>query len=209
MSLSMCPGSVSLWIGGLKTGDAEAARKLWERYFDRLVHLTRDKLRAVRSVGGDQDEEDVALSTINSVCLGAVNGKFPRLGDRDDLWALLVVISARKALNQARDQRRQKRGGGRVRSEADLAAADAEEQSALAEIVGQEPSPEFAAIVAESYERRFAELGDATLRQIALMRLEGYGNDEIAAKRGCTGRTVLRKIEVIRHRWLGAEAASL
>jgi DNA-directed RNA polymerase specialized sigma24 family protein len=204
----MSQGSVTQWIGGLKTGDEEAARKLWERYFHRLVHLARDKLRAVRKVGVGPDEEDVALSAINSVCYGAVNGKFPRLGDRDDLWALLVVISARKVLNRARCQRRQKRGGGRVRSAADLAMLDPEEQSALAEIVGQEPSPEFAAIVAEAYDRRLAELGDATLRQIALMRLEGYTNDEIAANLGCTVRTVLRKIEVIRHRWLSAEEAA-
>jgi DNA-directed RNA polymerase specialized sigma24 family protein len=200
----MSQGSVTEWIGGLKAGDEEAARKLWERYFHRLVHLARDKLLAFRKVGVGQDEEEVALSAINSVCLGAVNGKFPRLGGRDDLWAILVVISARKVLNRARSQRRQKRGGGRVRSMADLATPDPEEQSALAEIVGQEPSPEFAAIVAEAYERRLAELGDATLHQIALMRLEGYANDEIAAKLGCTVRTVLRKIEVIRHRCLGA-----
>ena len=41
-------GSVTRWIGDLVAGDAagSAAQKLWERYFDRLVHLARDRLRA-------------------------------------------------------------------------------------------------------------------------------------------------------------------
>jgi hypothetical protein len=34
------------------------------------------------------------------------------------------------------------------------------------------------------------------------MRLEGYNNDEIAARLDCVRRTISRKLELIRRRWL-------
>ena len=35
---------VTRWIEGLKAGDEAAVADLWNRYFDRLVHLARQKL---------------------------------------------------------------------------------------------------------------------------------------------------------------------
>jgi DNA-directed RNA polymerase specialized sigma24 family protein len=52
--------SVTQWLDRLKAGDPDAAQKLWERYFGRLVGLARKKLRAVPRRAAD--EEDVALS---------------------------------------------------------------------------------------------------------------------------------------------------
>ena len=43
----------------------------------------------------DFDEEDVALSVFQSLCDGVKSGKFSRLDDRVNLWALLVVITSR------------------------------------------------------------------------------------------------------------------
>ena len=37
--------SVTVWIDSLKAGDADAAQKLWQRYFETLVRLARDRLR--------------------------------------------------------------------------------------------------------------------------------------------------------------------
>jgi len=103
--------SVTVWIASLKVGDADAAEKLWQRYFETLVRLARDRLRgAPRTVA---DEEDAALNAFDSFVRGAARGRYPRLHDRDDLWRLLVVITERKASYQARRERRQKRGGGK------------------------------------------------------------------------------------------------
>ncbi len=56
--------SVTVWIASLKAGDADAAQKLWQRYFETLVRLARDRLRgAPRTVA---DEEDAALSAFDS-----------------------------------------------------------------------------------------------------------------------------------------------
>ena len=54
----------------------------------------------------------MALSAFDSFCRNAERGRFPQLADRDSLWRLLVVITARKAAHLVRDETRQKRGGG-------------------------------------------------------------------------------------------------
>src|SRR3954468_3321734 len=104
-------GSVTGWLDGLKAGDPEAARLLWARYFEDLVRLARSRLRGLRR--GAADEEDAALSAFDSLCHRARDDRFPRLGDREDLWRVLVTITTRKAANLAQRERRIKRGRGR------------------------------------------------------------------------------------------------
>jgi DNA-directed RNA polymerase specialized sigma24 family protein len=198
-------GSVTRWIGDLIARDDPdtAARKLWERHFDRLVHLARDRLRARPC--GPADAEDAALSAFDSFCRGAAAGRFPRLDDRDDLWALLVTITTRKAAEQVRRERRLKRGGGRVHGEQELSKAGPEGGGGLDELVGREPTPELAAMMAEEYIHLLGRLPDETLRRIAAWKLEGYSNEEIAARLGCGRRTVERKLGVIRSSWRAEE----
>src|SRR5262245_31843286 len=107
-------GSATRWIGDLKAGGDSAAQHLWERYFHRLVHLARARLRAARRAGAIADEEDAALSAFDSFCRGATAGRFPQLADRNGLWRLLVVITLRKVMDQAVRQSARKRGGGRL-----------------------------------------------------------------------------------------------
>ena len=102
-------GSVSRMLDGLRAGDETTVRKLWERYFHRLVGLARKKLQNTPRRAAD--EEDVAQSAFASFWRRAQQGQFPQLEDRDDLWHLLMVITVRKAINQAKSERRQKRGG--------------------------------------------------------------------------------------------------
>lgn len=195
-------GSVTLWVGDLKAGDHDAAQKLWERYFDKLVNVARSKLRAARRPGVDEDEEDAALSAFESLCDGAAHGRFPKLADRDDLWRLLVVITARKAVDQMQRRGRQKRGGGRVVGESALAGSNPDnELGGLDQMIGAEPTPEFAAMVAEEHRRLLDLLGDDTLRKIAVWKMEGYTNEEIRQKLGCSLRTVANKLELIRRTW--------
>jgi RNA polymerase sigma factor (sigma-70 family) len=192
--------SDTYWIGQLKAGDPAAAQALWQRYFERLVRLAQKKLRATpRRVA---DEEDVALSAINSFCLGAARGKFPQLVDRDDLWRLLVTITARKALRQAQHAQRQKRGQGKVRGESVFLQADAsEQQHGIDQVVGQEPTPAFAAELTEEFRRLLDSLGDAMLRQVAVLKMQGYENEEIAKQLGWSVRMVERRLQLIRKKW--------
>src|SRR5947209_7209738 len=167
-------GSVTIWIGDLKAGGDAAAQPLWERYCERLVRQARKGLRAApRAVA---DEEDAALSAFDSFCRGVREGRYPQLADRDDLWRLLVVITARKALDLLARQGRLKHGGGKLTGESGLDDADAA-GGGIAQVVGHEPTPEFAAEVAEECRRLLDKLGDDELRTIAVGKMEGYTSE--------------------------------
>lgn len=183
--------SVTAWIADLKAGEANAAEQLWERYFHRLVGFARRKLAA--SPRRAADEEDVALSAFKSLCLGAADGRFPELSDRDNLWPLLVVLTSHKAHDHLKAEGRKKRGGGRSTT----AAADAK---AIEALLSREPSPEFATQMAEFCESLLGRL-DEQHRKIAELKLEGHSNHEIAERLRCGLRTVERRLELIRRVW--------
>jgi DNA-directed RNA polymerase specialized sigma24 family protein len=176
-----CEGSVSNMLGGLKAGGNVdvLARELWGRYFDRLVRLARARLAATPR--GPSDEEDVALCVFDSFVRGAVGGRFPLVADREDLWKLLVTITARKVSNLRRHEGQLKRGGGRVVTGAELVRGEPGGGDPLARVAASEPTPEFAAAFIDELRSRFGELRDESLRVTALLRMEGHSNEEIAA----------------------------
>jgi len=141
--MSTPPGNDShtIWVEQLRGGHPDAAQKLWQAYFERLVRLARQRVQGrMRRVA---DEEDLALSAFNSFCEGIEAGRFPQINDREDLWRLLVTITLHKVLHLVRDQGRQKRGGlGHVFDSSDRPP---EELAAIDRVVGREPSPEFVA----------------------------------------------------------------
>jgi DNA-directed RNA polymerase specialized sigma24 family protein len=194
---------VTLWLGQLKEGDPEGAAKLWRRYFESLVKLAQKRLRGTARIVAD--EEDAALSAFDSFVRGAARGRYPRLDDRDDLWRLLVVITDRKALDQAQHERRRKRGGGKVRIIPQEVHGESQ-NGGLRDLEGAEPSPEFAALVADQCRELMARLSDDSLREVARLRMEGYSIEEVASRLGCSLRTVARKLEIIRRTWLDEKA---
>jgi DNA-directed RNA polymerase specialized sigma24 family protein len=192
-------GSVTHWIRRLQAGDAAAAQPLFERYFGPMVRLARARLHGRPNCV--RDEEDVALSAFASFCRRAGQGKFPKLTGGDNLWPLLVVITSRKAANELQRARRKKRGGA-VGGEP--AVADDEftaEERGMEQLADTEPTPDFAALMAEEFERLLDLLPDAKLRAIALLKMDGYSHSEIAAKLGCVEDTVGRKLKVIKSLW--------
>ena len=202
------PASVSGWLEPLKKGDAEAAIVLWDRYCERLVRLAREKLRRRNASRCVADEEDIALSAFNSLCLGARNGRFPDLADRGGLWGLLVFITAQKAADWVEFSRRKKRGGGKVRGHSAVEGGEGSSPvPAFDRFFAQAPGPETLHIWAAEYERLLERLGDATLRNIAELRVQGHTVDEIADKLSVARRTVHRKLNLIR-KILSAEFAS-
>jgi DNA-directed RNA polymerase specialized sigma24 family protein len=195
-------GSVTVWIRKLDAGDQVAFQQIWEGYYRRLVGLARRKLRGLP--GGAVDGEDVALSAFDSFFRGAEEGRFPKLSDRHDLWQVLVLLASRKAVNQVKRELRARRGGGRVVQASALAAgAEEEEEPLFAALIGREPEPAFAAEVAEEFRRLLGRLPDDALqlRSVAVWKLEGYTNEEIAGKLGRSLATVERRLGLIRRTW--------
>lgn len=194
-------GSVTHWIRELQAGNHAAAQKLWEKYFHRLIALARTKLRnRPRRVA---DEEDVALSAFNSFFGGVERGRFPQLADRDDLWQLLVMITGRKAADLVQQECRLKRGGGKVRGDSAFMSLQGamESEDGIEQVLGSEPTPEFAAQVADECRHLLAVLDDDELRAIARWKMEGYTNAEIAQKLGYVTVTIERRLRLIRSIW--------
>lgn len=191
--MSLDDGSITRALRALQGGDRDPVRRLWEEYFHRLVGLARGKLE--RSARSASDEEDVALSAFASFCRRAERGEFPHLEDREGLWRLLFVITVRKAINRAKHDQRARRGGGRVAPATDLDDLD------LQAAVLREPTPEEAAQMDEDFRGLLDSLGDETLRSVAVWKLQGYTNAEIATRLDCVESTVERKLRAIRALW--------
>lgn len=188
------------WIDRLRAGDGRAAQAVWTTYFDKLVALARHKLASIPLRVAD--EEDVALSALESFCRGVVADKFPRLDDQLDLWKVLVTITARKALAQRRRHFSKKRGGGKILGESVFLPDPADPQAGegIDQVLGREPTPELAATFAEQCSRLLGRL-DEMQRPIALLKMDGFTNQEIADRLDLALRTVERRLERIRQIW--------
>jgi len=184
------------WMNELRDGNSVAAQQLWQTYYHQLVILARRKLDGRAQLGAD--EEDVALSALKSFCRGIEAGRYPQIEDPGNLWKLLMKITLHKAFHLLRDQNCQKRGGDWKRLDS---TGEDDSESVLGQIAGHEPSPELAAQFAEEYERLMHKLPNATLTEVAVLRMEGYSNAEIAARLGKTERTVERKLNLVRQIW--------
>src|SRR5262249_36797955 len=172
----------------------------WQRYFENLFNLARQKLHGAAQRMADQ--EDVALSAFDSFCRGAEQGRFPQLADRNDLWRLMVVITVRKAVDLRTHENRQKRGGGHLLDEAALGGFSDSGGGGIDRVAGPGATPEFAAQVAGEGRRLPGFVDDGVLPSVALWKMEGYSPEEIAEKLGCVPRTVERKLRVIRSLWV-------
>ncbi len=191
-------GSVTRWIRDFRGGDPAAFEELWRRYFDRLVAMAT---RLASSVG-----EDAALSAFHSFHRRTRRGDFPNLDDRDDLWVQLMTLTRQKIIDTRRRDHALKRGGGvKTFRESELPGAQEEDRGefGLAEIVGKEPDPEFAAIMTEQCCRLLASLGDDQLREIALLKMGLHTHQEIADRFGRSLSWVNRKLDLIRTVWEG------
>ncbi len=186
------PGLIARWLDDLRAGEGEAARRLWDCYFDRMVSLARAELRSRRREAVE-DEEDAALIAFDSFCRGLARGRFEKLHDSDDLWRLLALLTVRKARDQLERQSARKRGGGRV-----SVVEPPDLRDELDHLAGREPTPELAAMVADEYVHLGNDLGDESLRRVLDLRMDGYTREEIAERLGCAVRTVGRKLEMIR-----------
>jgi DNA-directed RNA polymerase specialized sigma24 family protein len=168
----------------LRCADDDAARAVFERFASRLIALARGRLgaRLRRKV----DPEDVVQSAFRSFFAA---GGYP-VESWDNLWSLLVVITLRKVNRRVAYFRAACRDVDREAAAPGDAAPDWEALSG-------EPTPEAAAILAETVENLLARLKEWE-RSIVTMTLEGYAPAEISAKIGRSERTVYRVLEQIK-----------
>ncbi len=197
------PGSVTRLIAQIASGGSgereAAAAAIWKRYRERLFALARHHLRP--RVRRREDEDDVLQNMYKSFCLRARQGEF-QLDSRAALWDLLAAMTVNKARHVLTFHTRKKRHVEREHAGAGGPLGDSEiDESLIEQLRSLEPGPEDAVELAEGLERRLDALGDPGLAQLALWKLEGYTNQEIAVKLECVERTVERKLVLIRRKW--------
>ena len=183
MQAAIVNDSVTGVLLQLQRGERSNVDLLLQRYLHRLIGLAASKL-------GGQPElvdyaEDVALSSLKSLCLGVEQGRFAELRDRDELWRLLATITVRKSISLMRSQRNTSQAS----------------ELQLAQILSCEPDPAETQVMESYISELFEMLDDDELRQIAKLKIDGYKNAEIAKKLGCVERTIERRLHRIRNIW--------
>ena len=176
---------ITRWFERAKQGDDEALEQLWHAYFFQLVRLAKKQFSSVATTVADED--DIAQNAMLSFFLRARNGQFPDLNDREGLWKLLISITLNKARAFARKEHRRRDLWQKEISGANFRTG--------------EPSPEFAAEFVDRFQYLLGLLKDDFLRKVAIAKLDGYSNQEIADQTGKSLPTIERKLRLIRDTW--------
>ncbi len=182
-------------LRAVRDGEVDACEKLWKRYSQRVERLAAGWLK--RFAGTISfGEEDVAVSTFAELVSGLESGRFRQLAGSDDLWRLMAVIAIRKARERLRNEQTLKRSGGEGvltlsldDSDAGLVATD------------RAIRPELSAIMVEELGRYLRALNDTELEQVVLMKLDGFGNAEIATEMNYSRSTIQRMLNTVRILW--------
>jgi DNA-directed RNA polymerase specialized sigma24 family protein len=187
-------------LDSVRDGDDQAIATLWDDYYQQLVRIAAKRLPTnLRRTG---DEEDIALSAFNSFIAGIRQDNFPDLSGRDNLWGLLITLTGRKVHAHLRHQTRQKRGGGTVRGESVfLDHAGDLKAGGIGGVTGGGQPADIHAELAEACDQLLSQLDDEQLKQIAVMRMDGYLVDEIAERLELSKRAVERRLQLIRRTW--------
>ncbi|WP_419189307.1 sigma-70 family RNA polymerase sigma factor [Stieleria marina] len=169
-------------------GDASAAQQLWVFLQQRLVRLAQQEVdrRSTRSF----DAEDVAITSFDSLCTAIQEGRYD-IASRDELWRLLAVVTVNKVRRMARDENRLCRGGAFRRKSDEV----------LGTLATPQPDPEAALVMQEECQALLAMLPTKELRLLALLKVEGFTNEEVAEQLGCTRRAIQRRLVLIREAW--------
>jgi RNA polymerase sigma-70 factor (ECF subfamily) len=168
----------------LRGGDQAAAREIFQRFVDRLVRLARAQFDA--ALRCKVDPEDVVQSAYKSFFLRYGEGKM-EVHDWGNLWGMLTVITLRKCFDRVEYHRAACRD---VRREAAAQLGTAASQPWW-EAVAREPTPEEAAMLAETVGQILRGL-EAEERPVLEMSLQGYTSTEISRQLGRADRSVRR-----------------
>lgn len=185
-------GEIVRWLSDIADGDPAAAEKVWDRYSQRLISLARKKLAAMPSEIAD--EEGAVISALRSFFSGIQGNQFPRIEDPNDLWKVLALLTARKAIAQLRHHWKKSGEADHIQRHNDSL-----------EFLNQEPGPEQIVMFVDACDRLLEGLENDKMRRIALLAMSGHETREIAIELDVHQRTVQRKLEIIRDKWLAME----
>jgi RNA polymerase sigma-70 factor (ECF subfamily) len=169
----------------------ESSRAVFELFTRRLIGLARGHLHL--QIQHKVDPEDVVQSAYKSFFLryGEDALKSQKL---DDLWSLLSLITLRKCADRVRHFATDRRNVAREAANDPL-----DDLEPWREVIDREPTPEQAAVLAETLEQTLAGLAPPE-RPIVELSLQGYSTREVSERLGRAERSVRRVRERVRQR---------
>jgi RNA polymerase sigma-70 factor (ECF subfamily) len=171
-----------------RAGDQDAARRLFDRYVDRLAAVARNRIG--HRLTARVDPDDVVQSVFRTF-FGRVRGGQFSIDEHDDLCKLLTKITVHKTLRQVEFQQAQRRNPGQETPQGD------EPHARLMELLAHDPSPEATVTFLDEFNYFLGALRPEE-RTILELRLEGHDNDAVALKLGVSDRKVRRVVERMR-----------
>ena len=166
-----------------------ASGALFEQFANRLIGLARLHLDA--RLQHKIEPEDVVQSVYKSFLLRYGQAS---LGDQETagLWSLLTVITLRKCADRVRYYKAERRDISR-----EALRSNSDRPEPWQQAIGREPTPDQAAVLAETVERVLEDLNEVE-RPIVELSLQGYSTQEISEQLGRAERTVRRLRERVR-----------
>jgi RNA polymerase sigma-70 factor (ECF subfamily) len=186
--LAESPPNTAEQAAGLAPAPADPAAD-FERFSRRLIGLARAHMNA--RLQYKVEPQDVVQSAYKSFFLRYGDGTLAAEG-WNGLWGLLTTITLRKCADRARFHRAERRDMSREASSAESAGTPPWQEAA-----GREPTPDQAAVLAETVEGLLRRL-DVDERTIVEMSLQGCSTQEISEQTGRAERSVRRIRETIR-----------
>jgi RNA polymerase sigma-70 factor (ECF subfamily) len=175
----------------LRAGDEDAAQQVFRRFSHQLVTLAHTRLEG--PMLQKLDAEDVVQSVFGSFFARQAEGQFDDLGSWDSLWGLLITITLRKCGHHIGKFRAASRN---VRREVSF-QAPTERANAGWDVMGQEPTPSQGAMLREVIQRLVQHL-EKHERPIFQLSFQGLTGAEIAARLGCSERSVQQVMKRVR-----------
>lgn len=173
-----------------RAGDQDAATLLFRKYVDRLIGLVRARMS--QKLSRRVDAEDILQSAYRSFFKRLGNGQF-EVEQPEELWGLLAAIALHKLYRQVEFHTAKKRSVQREQAN----SPEGDFFDMYPDLIAHPPAPSEAEGVVEEIER--IKSGLEPLEQKMLeMRLDGYGDEEIARHVDRSSRTVRRLMEKVR-----------
>lgn len=186
-------GSITGWLDSVRQGNDEAAKNIWDRWYERLCARVSPHSGRLRI----HDNEDIASDAFADFFAALRAGKFSSLRNRAEIWKLLATIAVRKSTASYRFEHAKRRGGGRrVYSIEELK----QKSSSMAA-----PRRPITSVVIEEVIR---SISNPMLARVARMKIEGMDNPDIAIELDCSIRTVQYMVKELENEILGHNTIS-
>jgi len=188
------PGSISILLEELRTGDEPAFEQFFDRFFDRLKSVARKRVSVRdRKV---VDDEDLAVWAMNTFQRCVRDGMYPKIRNRQDVWKFLVSILERKSVDHIRRQHAEKRGGGEVRGESVF--EDQNQPRVIERVCIEKSNFELMVDFLDVLDVIVDRLNDPLLGEVLAAKFAGHSTKEIANITGKSVSSVDRKLRLIR-----------